>query len=300
MEMKLCGKRHGTGRQARSVPMNVRLVLSIPFLFLAAWPFPKFGRAADNGTEPSRLLEATRAVVRAVVREAAGQDSERSRSATEEVVDGHAGDALTRRYVKAAAKAASEQAEAVATKAFVFGLGIACDDSGAIRRLPVGREFCAAVESATDRKKRLAVIGQATLHGRHDLWLHFIVSSYLTGSLGAPAAEATGLMKEFADARGDSGFSFADLAADKAGVRFAASVLQEEVSLHQLAEKFTVIDHMPSIRGLPEGLSLQEIMAVSESESQSTYARLLDEINARLNALPVYCERNVRKKGGDE
>lgn len=281
--------------------MNMRLVLSMPFLFVAAWPFPETGRTADNGTDQLRLVEATRAVVHAVVREATAiQHSEHDQSAEKESLDRHAGDALTARYVKAAAKAASEQDEAVATKAFVFGLGIACDHTGAIRRLPAGREFCAAVESATDRQERLAVIGQPTLYGRRDLLLHFLVSCYLTGSLGARAAEAAGLMKEFADARGDSGFSFADLAADKAGVRFAVSVLHNEVSLQQVAENFTVSDYMPSIHGLPEGLSLQEIMAVSESDSQSTYARLLDEINARLTALPAYCERNGRKEGSDE
>jgi len=268
--------------------MNARFAATASFVFLAVGAFSRVANADDDGARHSQLIDATRAVVRAGVREAAAnQEVDRGRPAGEQTADRLPGDVLTRRCVRAAAEAAGEQPEAVANRAFVLGLGIALDDSGTIRELPTSRAFCLAVEPSANLEKRLAVIGRTTLHGRHDLLLHFAVSAYLTASLGPTAAEAVGLFKELADAQRGSGFSFVDLTADKAGIRFAVLVLRQKTSLPQIAGEFAVSDYVPSICGLPEGLSLREVNAISEPDLKSTYTRMLDEINARFDSLAV-------------
>ena len=88
-----------------------------------------------------------------------------------------------------------------------------------------------AIESPSERTIRLAVLGEPTMRGRRDLAQHFFVSAHLTASTGAEAAQAAGLAKELVDAQRPSGFSFADLAADRAGARFARSVVERNVSL---------------------------------------------------------------------
>ena len=61
------------------------------------------------------------------------------------------------------------------------------------------------------------------LGGRDDLARHFSISAALAATMDTPLADAVGLYKELEDARpGGSGFSFVDLAADRAGARLGA------------------------------------------------------------------------------
>jgi len=61
----------------------------------------------------------------------------------------------------------------------------------------------------------------AFLYKRIDLAQHFIGSAALTASINKQVAQVVGEEKELSDAQqGGSGFSFIDLAADKAGMRF--------------------------------------------------------------------------------
>ena len=80
------------------------------------------------------------------------------------------------------------------------------------------------------------MIGEPTLLGRRDLAQHFFVSGYLTATMGAEAANAAGVAKELVDANTTSGFSFADLAADRAGVRFADGVMSRRFPLRLVGQ----------------------------------------------------------------
>ena len=84
--------------------------------------------------------------------------------------------------------------------------------------------FLDAAEPPSERMRRLTVLGQPTMLGRRDLAQHFVLSAFLAANSGTQAAEAAGLAKEVVDAQGPSGFSFTDIAADRAGIRFAGSV----------------------------------------------------------------------------
>ena len=75
----------------------------------------------------------------------------------------------------------------------------------------------------------------------------------------ASAAEAAGLFKEQQDARpGGSGFSFADLNADLAGVALAVRLKRGGITLEKLEKKYGVADFLPNHAGLREGLSASQ------------------------------------------
>ncbi len=116
------------------------------------------------------------------------------------------------------------------------------------------------MESDYDRQNRLSVMGRATIFGRHDLALHFVLSCVLTVQLGPSAAEQLGIAKEIKDAHGESGFSFVDLSADMAGVAFATHVLDGKIPLDKLADSFNIRDYMPDIKDLPEGISWKDFI----------------------------------------
>ena len=88
--------------------------------------------------------------------------------------------------------------------------------------------------------------------------------------------------------RGDSGFSFSDLAANKAGILFAGGVLNKKFSLGRLAEEFSVEHYLPPVAGLPDGLTWQQFVQSFGSNSSSRYQEVMADIDRRLKALPPY------------
>jgi uncharacterized protein YfiM (DUF2279 family) len=95
-----------------------------------------------------------------------------------------------------------------------------------------------------------------TLQGRHDLAQHFAISAALAAWAGEPLANTIGLDKEVDDARGGSGFSFADLAADRAGTRFGELAVQPA----RLAAPSPAGSERPAAAtdGLPEPMQTDE------------------------------------------
>ncbi|MFO7905111.1 MAG: M12 family metallo-peptidase, partial [Pirellulaceae bacterium] len=168
-------------------------------------------------------------------------------------------DELTEFYIRRAARAAIKLPEETAPSAFLLGLGIAMDDSDILLSNPITAEFCRKVESRTDRRERQRTLGAPTLLGRRDLARHFFLSAYLTVAVGAEAAESAGLAKELADSRSRSGFSYRDLAANAAGIRFAEHVLDGTLLLSELADDLAASDLMPKVSDLPEGVRWQDI-----------------------------------------
>ena len=77
-----------------------------------------------------------------------------------------------------------------------------------------------------DRRQSLNGCHSATLAGRHDLKQHFFISAGLQAASDANIAFTIGEFKELLDSdKGGSGFSFDDLAADRAGLRLAKRLL---------------------------------------------------------------------------
>jgi hypothetical protein len=200
------------------------------------------------------------------------------------------GDRLTEHLVRRAAAAAAELPEAVAARGLLLGLGLGLDDSRTLRKLPLFGEMCRSIESDEERQERLAVLGKPTMHGRRDLAQHFFVSAALAVMVGPKNAEAAGLMKEVNDARGGSGFSFADLAADLAGVALAVKLTKTEAGPGDLAEAFVVTDYLPEIAALPEGIPWDEFAAKYSRPGDDAFEQQKAAIRRSIAALPAYRE----------
>lgn len=128
-----------------------------------------------------------------------------------------------------------------------------------------------------------------TLRNRHDSAQHFGISAALAAWAGEPVANAIGLYKEIVDSRGGSGFSFADLAADRAGTRFGQLVINEPARLNEaLARGLTGDDLAPVLADLPESLSEKEMARRFRNRESPAFQRLSEEIERRLSALPLY------------
>lgn len=127
-----------------------------------------------------------------------------------------------------------------------------------------------------------------TLAGREDLPLHYLISATLAAEAGRPLADAIGAYKEVADTRGGSGFSFSDLLADRAGTRLGQRALNQPLALQQrLAAIGNEADLLPTLAGLPDGLSGAEFMERFGSVGAPEYQRLVAEIDRRLDELPL-------------
>jgi hypothetical protein len=248
-------------------------------------PDPAPGRVDLEGLVPH-----ARAVVAAVV-EAARRNARLPARGTPgaEAPFRRTGDALTTYCIREAAIAARRLPAEHAAPAFLLGIGVALDDSDLLRNQPLTGLLWRQVESAEARAARLEVIGKPAVHGRHDLCQHFAVSGALTAVAGPRAAEAAGLLKEMLDARpGGSGFSFADLSADLAGVAFAQEMLRSPRRLAEVVRSFAVADFVPPPAGLPEGLSQAEFARQYGSTSDERFRRKQEEIRKAIRALPGY------------
>lgn len=102
-----------------------------------------------------------------------------------------------------------------------------------------------------------------TLRGREDWSRHYAVSAALA-VLGHPLiSDAGGLMKEQIDAlSGGTGFSFGDLAADRAGVRFASAATRSEESAKAMQARiqgsYSTDDFFPYALDVPENLTVEQ------------------------------------------
>ncbi|RDE18097.1 hypothetical protein DV711_18430 [Motiliproteus coralliicola] len=131
------------------------------------------------------------------------------------------------------------------------------------------------------------------LRGRIDLRQHFVYSAAIQVLADAGSSYAIGEFKELLDSvAGGSGFSFADLAADRAGTLFAMRVSRDP---QQAAELLTRLDQplresdlMISIDRLPEGLTEAEFQQRYGDINSEAYRRMTEQIDQRLLALRLY------------
>ena len=133
---------------------------------------------------------------------------------------------------------------------------------------------------------------------RHDLAQHFIISAALAASANSNTANVIGLFKEIDDSRGGSGFSFADLAADRAGVKLAEvatrSVESAKQLQHQMKEHLAESDFMPTIDQLPEGITEHEFKREYQDLESEIYQLVDIEIDRRITACRLYQEDSKR------
>jgi len=133
---------------------------------------------------------------------------------------------------------------------------------------------------------------QMTLRKRVDLMQHFSISAFLASAAGDALAQATGVYKEISDSKGGSGFSFADLAADRAGVEFGTLAIASESSARQLqaqmARSTNENDYMPNIDHLPEGLQEASFKRQYGSPEDARYQKMQSELDRRIRLCRLY------------
>lgn len=143
-----------------------------------------------------------------------------------------------------------------------------------------------------DPDRALKPAAPATLRNRHDLAQHFIISAALELLSEQGVSLAIGEFKELMDrAQGGSGYSFVDLTADMSGVEFAKVAGQSDSAqqVQQVMASATSEDTIiPSIDGLPEGLSKQRFEQVYEKVDSKAYLQEVARIRERLDKIALY------------
>lgn len=133
------------------------------------------------------------------------------------------------------------------------------------------------------------------LRGRIDLRQHFVVSAALQVLAREGISLALGEFKELLDTReGGSGFSFADLAADRAGVlfasRFTAGPERAEAFLDRFDSRLREAHLMVPLSPLPEGIDEADFNRRFGNLSSPEYRALVARIDQALESLELYAE----------
>ncbi len=247
------------------------------------------GLAGETPERLERAILGARKVVQAVA-ESARQNHARPESTPNDQSDAlrRSGDALTEYYVRQAAAAARRLPENVAPQAFLLALGVALDDSSLLSNAPIIGDFWRQIEPTADRTARLAVLGSPTMHARRDLTQHFALAASLSVLIGPQRAEGAGIAKEIADSQGGTGFSFADLAADLAGIQFAEAVQSGRIPLRRVEEGFAVRDFLPETAGAAESIAWSDFVQQYGYPPDARLQQQRQHILSRILSLPGY------------
>ena len=137
---------------------------------------------------------------------------------------------------------------------------------------------------------RASIRHRIQVRGRNDLSRHFWVSAALTVLSGEKRATTVGVTKEMKDSLpGGSGFSFVDMVANKAGIRFAKVATKHEASARamqlRIAEGLIIDDFFPEIEGLPEDIPRDEFQSEYGGLGGAESRRLFGEMDRRVGVL---------------
>jgi uncharacterized protein YfiM (DUF2279 family) len=133
------------------------------------------------------------------------------------------------------------------------------------------------------------------LAGREDTSQHFALSAFIAATGGEGLSEMAGLYKELSDAHaGGSGFSFNDLAADRAGSRFGQACTSSRAAALKVQARLAGVRDanvfLPAIDDLPESMQQAEFERRFGGVGQPAYQKMLRQIEARIAKTPLYAE----------
>ncbi len=130
------------------------------------------------------------------------------------------------------------------------------------------------------------------LYRRSDMAKHFMTSALLTTVGNGSLAIMLGEEKELRDAKIGSGFSFIDLAGDRAGIHFGKMATDSPESARRLQKSMAEIKDyrtfMPEVLDLPENISDKAFKKQFGSIYSARYQLILKRIDKRISALPIY------------
>ena len=132
-----------------------------------------------------------------------------------------------------------------------------------------------------------------TLAGRQDLMTHFVSSAAITLASQQGISIAAGEFKELLDSGdGGSGFSFVDLAADRAGNQFVALATANEADArmlqNQLLANASEVSFFPDTSGLAEGLSDGQFRQQYGEVDSERYLQQVELIDRRIARTLIY------------
>jgi hypothetical protein len=131
-----------------------------------------------------------------------------------------------------------------------------------------------------------------TLGGRHDFAQHFSISAAIAATAGSALSDAIGLYKEIEDSRGGSGFSFNDIAADRAGTRLGVAATADAGAARRLqaaaAARLAASTFFPEVNDLPEFMQEAEFKRRYGGVGGTEYRRMMGEIERRVAGLALY------------
>ncbi|MGR8933837.1 MAG: hypothetical protein ACU837_05530 [Gammaproteobacteria bacterium] len=131
------------------------------------------------------------------------------------------------------------------------------------------------------------------VYKRIDIAQHFMAAAAISAAGNSYFADGIGIEKELHDAKdGGSGFSFIDLAADRAGLQFGEIAVSTDENARKLQLAMAAIKDygafMPDVTDLPEHMSEEVFKSRFTSiDSEATQA-LIAEIDARINDCPIF------------
>jgi hypothetical protein len=233
--------------------------------------------------EPARDKSPREIVARAVIRAVT------ARGRANVGPDALVGDELTAAYVRIAADTAI-RVEGLAADSperasgFLIGLGVALDDSDALRQDALTEGTVKALETDADREIRVSVLGNPTIMGRRDLSRRFAIGCGAGEMLPSSRAEEVAVNRSLAltTARRASGVSFPALAAELAGVAFAREANENPDSLLRYRDKMTPAAYLLPAKGLRDGLSVERFEEDYGDGDDSRFRAVLNEIRTRL------------------
>lgn len=135
---------------------------------------------------------------------------------------------------------------------------------------------------------------RASLHlaGRGDFSQHFALSAFLAATGGEGLSDMAGLYKELKDTQGGSGFSFTDLAADRAGSRLGEASTHSPAAARKVQERLAgtrdAALFFPKVKDLPEFMDEAEFRRRFGAVGAPAYLRMMQEIEGRIAALGLY------------
>lgn len=166
---------------------------------------------------------------------------------------------------------AANRAVIMLLTAYVNGQTIADPNAPEVRKLP---------------------IHTVLLRGRQDLGQHFMASAALVVQGGDTLSSLIGWYKEMSDANGGSGFSFADMAANRSGIRFAELATRSRDSARQLqrvaSRGLVDDDFMPKIDGLPEGMTKRDFEVTFGGQQDPVYQGMIARIDRQIGERRLY------------
>ena len=153
-----------------------------------------------------------------------------------------------------------------------------------------GRNITQLISSSETSVKPIRRI--VLLNGRLDTAQHFMGSATLAMSGQRTLTDMIGLAKEVNDTHSGSGFSFTDLAADRAGAMLGKLAMRSEDKARKvqavLSQSVDEAVFMPGIKDLPENLSPADFANRFKAIDSPEFEELKGRIDERIAACALY------------